>query len=147
MGRTGNHRPLFAAWLIIVAMTLVPMAVHASETWIDDITALVNDHRELMRSEAREGAYNDYLGQLNIVRMAFASGNREATYVAMNRFMDMLERDPKGAGIPTWSAKSIFDFCGKVTPPEYHDAARHTELSKGGFDYWADNVYDPGAGG
>lgn len=120
----------------------------ASAKWIDEITALVRDHQEMARFEARERAYDDYLTQLETVRTAYKLGDREWTYMAMNRLMDMLEHDPKGTGIPTWSAKAIFDFCGKVTPPQFHDAGRHTpELSKGGFDYWADNVIDFGGGG
>jgi len=145
---TWNHKVTVAlvGSLMLASMPLRGMA--AEGKWIDEITAVVKEHQELAKFEARDGAYDDYLGQLAIVRLAFNSGNQEATYMAMNRLMDMLQNDPKGAGIPTWSAKTIFDFCGKVTPPTYHDAARHAPaLSKGGFDYWDDNVWDPGAGG
>lgn len=89
-----------------------------------------------------DGAYDDIFGQLSVVRLAFNRGDEHGTYVAMNRLMDMLEADAKGGGIPIWSAKEIFDFCGKVTPNKFHDYTRHnpTRLSEGGFDYWADEV-------
>jgi hypothetical protein len=130
-------------------MVLMPLTAEAaSAKWIDEITALVRDHQEMARFEARERAYDDYLVQLDTVRTAYKMGDQQRTYVAMNQLMDMLEHDPKGTGIPTWSAKEIFDFCGKVTPSRFHDAARHTpELAKGGFDYWDDNVIDFGGGG
>ena len=149
MKPVGNHRWVMAAILGAFVLAMWPMPVGAADDkWIDAITTVVKEHQELAKSEGRQGAYDEYLGQLAIVRMTFETGGREMTAVAMNRLMDMLQNDPKGSGIPTWSAKTIFDFCGKVTPAGYHDAARHrVELSKGGFDYWGDNVYDPGAGG
>lgn len=149
MARLVNHRLLIATLVGGLAFVLMPLTVEAtSAKWIDEITALVQDHQEMARFEARERAYDDYLAQLDTVRTAYKMGDRQGTYLAMNRLMDMLAQDPKGAGVPTWSAKEIFDFCGKVTPPQYHDAARHTpELSKGGFDYWNDNVIDLGGGG
>jgi hypothetical protein len=96
----------------------------------------VKDHQELAKFEGRDGAYNPYLGQLMMVRLALESGSAEAARLNRDQLMDMLEYDPKGSGIPTWSAKMIFDFCGRVTPRKYHDVERHTPvLTKGGFDY------------
>ncbi|RJQ42449.1 MAG: hypothetical protein C4534_10215 [Gaiellales bacterium] len=149
MRKLGNHRLLIAVLVGGLALALVPVAVEAKDTaWLDEITALVVSHQELAKFEGRERSYDPYLEQLGIVRMTVTTGDGTNTYVAMNRLMDMLQTDPKGGGIPTWSAKEIFDFCGKVTPAKYHDAARHhPELSKGGFDYWDDNVMDLGGGG
>lgn len=148
MARPETHR-MFMAVLLGAGLFLVPVTTWGGEAvWIDEITALVTDHQELARSEARDGAYYPYLAQLMAVRLALQSGSIEATRANMNQLMDMLEHDPKGAGIPTWSAKALFDFCGKVTPGIYHDAERHTPaLAEGGFDYWDDNVFDPGSGG
>ncbi len=142
-----NHK-----WVVLAlawALAFMPLVAEAaSDTWIADITALVRDHQELAKFEARERAYDPYLGQLAVVRMAFNRGDEKGTYLAMNTLMDMLAKDPKGSGIPTWSAKEIFDFCGKVTPNTFHDYARHNpELAIGGFDYWDDNVVDFGGGG
>ena len=148
MHRPGTHRMLVAV-LLGAGLFLTPVPSWGGDTaWIDDITALVKDHQELARSEGREAAYYPYLGQLMMVRVALESGSVRAARANMNQLMDMLEHDPKGSGIPTWSAKTIFDYCGKVTPTKYHDAERHTPaLTKGGFDYWNDNVFDPGASG
>lgn len=131
-----------------LALVLMPLTVEAATgKWIDQITELTTYHQELAKFEGRERAYDPYLEQLGVVRMAFNSGDPRWTYEAMNRLMDMLQGDPKGRGIPTWSAKEIFDFCGKVTPNVYHDYKRHNpELSRGGFDYWDDNVIDLGGG-
>jgi hypothetical protein len=139
-------------WLTVAvagALAFVPLIAEAAAgAWIDEITTLVRDHQELAKFEARERAYDPYLGQLAVVRMAFNRGDEKGVYVAMNTLMDMLANDPKGSGIPTWSAKEIFDFCGKVTPSNFHDYPRHNPaLSKGGFDYWDDNVIDFGGGG
>ncbi len=143
-----NHNAALAAIAVGTMFFLPSGSIAATDTWLDEITELVREHRDLARLEARESAYDPYLEQLHMVRIALNRGDQERAYLAMNQLMDMLENDPKGAGIPTWSAKTIFDFCGKVTPPVYHDAARHApEMSKGGFDYWDDNVFDPGAGG
>lgn len=147
MTHTLTHKWMTVA--VICALAFLPLpAVAASPTWIDDITALVRDHQEMAKFEARERGYDPYLAQLALVRMAFNRGDEKGTYVAMNTLMDMLASDPKGAGIPTWSAKEIFDFCGKVTPNTFHDYARHNpELAKSGFDYWDDNTIDFGGGG
>lgn len=145
-----KHRLLLAALVGGLALVLTPLTVEAaSGKWIDEITALTMDHQELAKLQAPGGerGYDDYLGQLAIVRVAFDRDDREGTYMAMNRLMDMLEADAHGKGgtIPVWSAKTIFDLCGRVTPNKYHDFSRHTPtLSKSGFDYWADEVFDPG---
>lgn len=149
MRKLRNHRLLIAVLVGGLGLALAPGVADAKDTaWLDEITALVAYHQELARFEGRERSYDPYFEQLGIVRMAMSTGDGKNAYVAMNRLMDMLQTDPKGGGIPTWSAKEIFDFCGKVTPATYHDAARHhPELSKGGFDYWDDNVIDLGGGG
>lgn len=149
MRSAAKHRLLLAALVGGLALVLMPLTVEAaSGKWIDEITVLTMDHQELAKLSGRERGYDDYLEQIAIVRVAFTAGDVKRTNVAMNRLMDMLEADAKGGGIPVWSAKTIFDFCGKVTPNAYHDYRRHNrELSKGGFDYWADDVFDPGDSG
>jgi hypothetical protein len=115
--------------------------------WIDEITKMVEDHKDLAKFEGREAAYDPYLGELAVIRFAFNAGDTRTTYLTMNHFMDMLEADATGSGIPKWSAKAIFDFCGRITPVKYHDVTRHTpRLSEGGFDLWADEVPDFGGG-
>lgn len=132
-----------------LALVLMPLTVEAATgKWIDQITELTAYHQELAKFEGRERAYDPYLEQLGVVRVAFNRGDTKGTYVAMNQLMDMLETNATGSGIPRWSAKEIFDFCGKVTPGKFHDAVRHSgELSKSGFDYWDDEVIDFGGGG
>ncbi len=163
MSRLFNHKLLGAA--LVAGLVLLAPGVagavglnHAPFTpekvgtvpgaWIDLITNMVRDHQELAKFEGRDRAYEPYLGELAIVRAAFNAGDAKTTYVTMNRLMDMLEADAKGGGIPIWSAKAVFDFCGRVTPAKYHDAWRHNPtLAEGGFDYWADEMPDFGGGG
>jgi len=138
------------ALVMAFALAILPVETSAMDPkWIDDITAILKDHQELAKFDGRDAAYYPYLAQLAMVKSTFTVGNREGTSTLVNELMDMLEHDAKaGRGIPIWSAKAIFDFCGAVTPAGYHDAARHNpSLAAGGFDYWADEVFDPGAGG
>ncbi|MEW6544713.1 MAG: hypothetical protein AB1411_14035 [Nitrospirota bacterium] len=135
-----------AGWVMVA---LTPLVVEAAQgLWLDEITALMRDHQDLARAEGREAAYKPAWAQLGVVRIAFEANDLKATYDAMNGLMDILEADARGGGIPRWSAKELFDFCGKVTPGKYHNVMRHNpELSKGGFDYWDDEVWDHGPGG
>ncbi|MFO0730793.1 MAG: hypothetical protein U0231_17275 [Nitrospiraceae bacterium] len=97
----------------------------AAASWVDDLAAVLADHRNFARLEGREAAYDPYLAQLNVARVALDRGDVEGVYAAMNRFMDLLEYVPEAAGIPLWSAKALFDYCEEVTPPMYHDLSRH----------------------
>jgi hypothetical protein len=121
------HKLLLAAWAGMAVFALMP--VHASaaqETWFDRITQVTEYHQEIAKFQGNEQAYAPYLAQLEKVRNALNAGDLRKTYVAMNRLMDMLEADANGGeGIPRWSAKFLFDYCGQVTPPLYHDASRH----------------------
>jgi hypothetical protein len=127
-----NHEILMVVLMGGLALVLVLMTIKAKDEakdakWLDEITALVKHHQEMAKFEGRERAYDPYLEQIGIVRMAYDTGDAAGTYAAMNRLMDMLQSDLKGGGIPTRSAKEIFDFCGKVTPAKYHDVSRHTQ--------------------
>ena len=120
-----NHRTLCAV-LVWGAISILPFAAKAAtETWLDELTAVLLDHRHYARLEGREAAYEPYFVQLHAARMALNKGDTDAVYVAMNQFMDMLERAPEVGGIPLWSARAIFELCGEVTPPMYHDVSRH----------------------
>jgi hypothetical protein len=125
MRRLLNHRVVLAVvvWGVLFIQPFTAGA--ASDKWLDELTAVLLDHRHYAVLEGREAAYAPYFAQLHIARMALNRGNTEAVYVAMNQFMDMLEHAPEAEGIPLWSAKAIFDFCGEVTPPMYHDVSRH----------------------
>ncbi len=101
----------------------------------------------MLKLEGRERAYDPYIAQLAMVRIAYNAGDEKGVFATMNRLMDMLQKETKGTGIPLWSAKEIFDFCGRMTPTKLHDALRHSpELAEGGFDYWDDDVIDLGKG-
>jgi hypothetical protein len=112
--------------MVWTAFFILPLVVGAATpTWLDELTAMLVDHRHFAISEGREAAYEPYFAQLDIARMALNRGDTGAVHSAMNRFMDMLEYAPEAAGIPVWSARALFDFCAEVTPPMYHDISRH----------------------
>jgi hypothetical protein len=78
---------------------------------------------EVNTAQAKEGGLHPYLGQLMVVPTAFERGDDTITYVAMNRFMDMLEA--RAHDIRPETADRIFDFCYVTTPAKYHDVTRH----------------------
>lgn len=120
------QRTILSALVIAGAALLLPSsAAGQSGDWLDQLTALVTEHRDIAKSEGREAAYDPYLAQLQVARSALNRNETEAVYVAMNQFMTMLDHHPETAGVPVWSAKILFDFCGRVTPPMYHDISRH----------------------
>jgi hypothetical protein len=57
------------------------------------------------------------------VETAYQQGDVQTTYVAMNRFMDML--DTRAGEIPAQPANELFNLCNFVAPPEFHDVSRH----------------------
>jgi hypothetical protein len=125
MQRPETHKVLMAV-LLGAGLFLTPATGWGTEgVWLDEITTLVMDHQHFAKLEGREAAYEPYLQQLQVARKALGRGDTEGVYVAMNRFMDMLEHAPEAGGIPVWSANVLFDFCGEVTPPMYHDLSRH----------------------
>lgn len=119
--------PVLAGTFVLAVLALGPLTAQAApEPWLEHISQLTQYHQELARFQGKDQAYVPYLAQLEQVRDALNSGDPRKTYVAMNRFMDMLEADAHGGeGIPRWSATFLFDYCGQVTPPIYLDVSRH----------------------
>jgi hypothetical protein len=105
---------------LVVALVLVPTPVGVNkEGWIDRLAEFVVIHNNAPHS----GTFDPYLGQLVLVRHLFRRGDVPATYVAMNRFMDMLE--VREGDISGETADAIWDRCYQVAPPMYHDVSRH----------------------
>jgi hypothetical protein len=101
---------------------------NGDEDWLDALTNAV-----LIERRGGGGypgvVWEPYLGQLQVVRTHFERGDVAATYRAMNRLMDMLEKRENGINAAT--ADWLFDFCYIVTPAQYHDVSRHIEKFKG----------------
>lgn len=89
------------------------------EGWVDNLTDFVL----LQKSIEREGSFEPYLGQLALVRHLLQNNDLQGTYVALIRFMDMLEA--REGGIRAAAAETIWDHCYQVTPPAFHDEKRH----------------------
>ena len=96
-------------------------AAAIEQDWLDAMVQAV------LVEQAKEGAsgtlFAPYLGQLTMVRGHLISGESEAVYRAMNRFMEMLQT--REQGISAEAADRLFDYCYLVTPAQYHDVSRH----------------------
>lgn len=118
------------ALLTVFACMLVPVVVQAnsepSSWWIDDITGAITFYKEggHYKKDYPQANWDLYLEQIKLVRAKFRTGDVEATYVTMNRFMDMLEA--REGGIPFQAAHELFNFCNLVTPAQFHDVWRHS---------------------
>lgn len=109
--------------LVLLLPSFASVSAAADHVWLDQLTQLVTEHRGVAEQHGSGDAYDVYLEQLYRVRQALGRGDAAETYRMMNRFMEMLES--RAAGIPGWSANALFDYCGRVTPPMYHDVSRH----------------------
>ena len=116
-------------FVVLWGMTALGLAIihQTDDDWIDAITNAV------MIERRGGGGYpgvrwEPYVGQLQVARTQFERGDVEATYKAMNRFMDMLES--RENGVPEATADWLFDFCYVVVPAQYHDISRHIEKFK-----------------
>jgi hypothetical protein len=115
--------------LTVTAVLTAPLAINAvqagAEGWVDQLTGVVLIERDRALSAGEAETFDPYWGQLQLVRSLYDRGDHHGTYVAMNRFMDMLEA--RVNGISPESADAIWDYCYQVTPPAFHDAQRHKE--------------------
>lgn len=112
------------ALAVIVGMPVGAAAssIQTGNDWIDAVTNAVLIERR--GGGGHPGVrWEPYLGQLQVARTQFERGDVEATYKAMNRFMDMLER--REGGIRPEVAEAIWDYCYQVTPPAFYDEKRH----------------------
>ena len=93
--------------------------------WIQQLTGFVLAQEGMALMNGEHATYDVYLDQLNVVRGRYKEGDDRETYVAMNRFMDMLES--RDGGISAKAADAIWDYCYQVTPPALHDVKRHKQ--------------------
>lgn len=104
--------------------TLVAMYT-GSEGWEQQLTGFVLVQRGLAAAQGESGSFDPYVGQIALVRSLYDRGDWKGTYLAMNRFMDMLEA--REGAITAKAADVIWDFCYEVTPPALHDVKRHKQ--------------------
>lgn len=115
---------------VVIALLFAVMAAPADAStiypyWIDDIKGAIAFYRgdAYYKKEYPHARWDLYLDQIREVETAYQKGNVQTTYVAMNRFMDMLET--RTGDIPAQPANELFNLCNFVTPPEFHDVTRH----------------------
>ena len=104
--------------------TLVAMYT-GSEGWEEQLTGFVIVQEGMASAKGEPGSFDPYVGQIALVRSLYDRGDWKGTYLAMNRFMDMLES--RDGGISAKAADAIWDFCYEVTPPALHDVKRHKQ--------------------
>lgn len=104
--------------------TLVAMYT-GSEGWEQQLTGFVIVQEGVASAKSEAGSFDPYVGQILLVRSLYDRGDWRGTYLAMNRFMDMLE--VREGGIPAKAADATWDFCYEVTPPALHDVKRHKQ--------------------
>ena len=97
MKRVAHVTLTVIALLTAFACALVPGVAQAnsepSSWWIDDIKGAITFYKDVghYKKDYPDANWDLYLKQMEVVRMSFQKADTHATYVAMNRFMDMLE--------------------------------------------------------
>lgn len=114
-------------WSLLAALIpLGAIAMYAgSEGWVDQLTGFVVVQKGIARAGGDPGSFDPYVGQVVLVRSLYDRGDWKGSYMAMNRFMDMLES--REGGISAGAADAMWDFCYEVTPPALHDVKRHKQ--------------------
>lgn len=125
VNHTGQTMAVLLALTAIVLLALGgPVSAPTREDdWLDAMT------RAVLVERAKDGPFwgmfAPYAAQLATVRSHLISGESEAVYEAMNRFMDMLEA--REYRISPEAADRLFDYCYLVTPAKYHEVSRHID--------------------
>ena len=109
----GTRKLLLSVLLVVgmaAAFSIDRSEAYVSQPWIDKIAM------ELMiqKNMAKNGNFDPYFQQLEVVNEAAAKGDFGAKRKGMNRFLEMLEK--KEGGITQESAHKIFSTVLKVTP-------------------------------
>ena len=113
---------MIGVFALIALLCLGPVASAETplpEGWVDNLIGFVL----MQKNIEREGSFEPYLGQLLLVRHTLQDNDLHDTYIAINRFMEMLER--REGGIRPELAETIWDYCYQVTPPAFYDEKRH----------------------
>ncbi len=123
------------ALLLLLSVTLIlllPAGIHdevQEDAWIHQLRGFVSLQKSMAQwgqshpYEPTAETFDPYLAQLDLVSNLFRAGDRQGTYAAMNRLMDVLEA--REGGIPDETAEAIWHYCYRVTPAAYHDVSRH----------------------
>ncbi len=110
---------------VIRGVSTVAPLYAGSEGWVDQLAGFVVVQEEIARIRGDPGSFHPYVGQILLVRSLYERGDWKGSYMAMNRFMDMLEA--REEGISDKAADAMWDYCYEVTPPALHDVKRHKQ--------------------
>lgn len=119
-------------WLVsfLAVIFLAPVngesgSVSPRAGWLEQLTGFVVVQQGAALVHGESAIFDLYLDQLTLVRRSYENSDQQGTYVAMNRFMDMLEA--REGRISGKAADAIWDYCYQVTPPALHDVKRHKQ--------------------
>lgn len=103
---------LLGALLVIPSMWMISGTAEAwvSPPWIDKIALQIMEQKNL----AKEGNFDPYFKQLEVVSEAAVKGTYDGKRKGMNRFLEMLET--KEGGISAEAAHKIFAAVVKSVP-------------------------------
>ncbi|MEK6533835.1 MAG: hypothetical protein AABZ52_08075 [Nitrospirota bacterium] len=122
---TGSERGVERQSAVTWRVTTLVAMYTGSEGWEQQLTGFVIVQEGMASAKGEPGSFDPYLGQVTLVRSLYDRGDWKGTYLAMNRFMDMLEA--REGAISAKAADAIWDFCYEVTPPALHDVKRHKQ--------------------
>lgn len=123
---------LVAASVGMALVAILPTVIAATPDgatvypyWIDDIKDAIAFYRgdAYYKKEYPNAQWHLYVRQILEVETAYQMGDVLATYVTMNRFMDMLQA--REGAIPAQPANELFNLCNFVVPPQFHDVDSH----------------------
>ncbi|MEK6633006.1 MAG: hypothetical protein AABY94_06795 [Nitrospirota bacterium] len=159
------HGRIWGTLLAVCMMVLLLTSpVFAAGTWVDEIWNMVAFEKDTYP----EANFDPYFAKLTKIQVGLAGENQQVVNREMDRFLKMLAN--RAYGIHDVAADEIYNFALTVRPVETTPAAAAIELSinserpmsvpdhmintpyeggpkcpAGGCDYWADDVFDPGA--
>ncbi len=137
------QKTLLGAGLIAgLAFFLAPVRTDAYQQapWLDQITEYVVTQKAI----TKEGSFQPYFDELNLLRSATSKGDWNETHKAMNTLMGMLEH--RAGGIPQETADAIWNYCYQVTPEYLH--TEHEKIKAMGKEAyekeraWEEDMYD-----
>lgn len=130
MSGMGTFQVAVFALFLAGGSVLVPQGIEAGDvTWLFRIKALLTYHHEMAEPQGIGNTYTPYFEQVDYVQRLLVGGERTMALKAMHSLMNMLQFDmDKGGGIPLWSAKDLYAFCGETIPPHSLDTWRQKDV-------------------
>lgn len=96
-----------------------PPVSAAEPVWLTKVTQRVVIEKDL----ARQGSFEPYLNQIQVVQAAIEKGDWVGTFRGMNQLMALLEA--RAGDIPPKTADNLWTYCYEVVPHDLHSEDVH----------------------